>query len=87
MEPGTWAQIPAITEVGAAMRVVPVSMAATLLDVGTLIALPCTVIELTLSIQNDGARVRFVYSIEPWYKLEFVPPKVKIPPGAEFIRG
>lgn len=50
MEPGTWAQILAVTVVGAAMRVVPVSIAARELD-PTLTVLPCTESELTLSNQ------------------------------------
>jgi hypothetical protein len=41
MEPGTWAQMLAVTVVGAAMRVVPVSIAARELD-PTLTVLPCT---------------------------------------------
>lgn len=80
-EPGTWAQISAATVEGAAMRVVPVSMAARELD-PTLTVLPCTESELTLSNQYDAGPVRSKYSIEPWYKLEFVPPRVSIPPGA-----
>lgn len=83
-EPGTWAQIFAATVLGAAMRVVPVSMAARVLD-PTLTVLPCTESELTLSNQYDGALARLKYSIEPWYKLEFVPPRVRVPPGAESV--
>ena len=43
MEPGTWDQILAAMEVGAPMRVVPVSIAARPLDDPTLIVFPCTV--------------------------------------------
>lgn len=67
------------------MRVVPVSMAARALDDATVIALPCTESELTLSNQYDGEPVKLKYSIEPWYKLEFVPPRVRVPPGAVLI--
>lgn len=84
MEPGTWAQTFAVTVVGAAMRVVPVSMAARVLD-PTLTVLPCTESELTLSSQYDGEPAKFKYSIEPWYKLELVPPRVRVPPGAVLI--
>jgi hypothetical protein len=38
-----------------------------------------------LSNQYDGALARLKYSIEPWYKLEFVPPRVRVPPGAESV--
>lgn len=50
MEPETWAQTLAVTVEGAAMRVVPVSMAARVLD-PTLTVLPCTESELTSSNQ------------------------------------
>jgi hypothetical protein len=50
--PGTWDQIFAIIEVGAAMRVVPASMIAMSLDVGTLITLFCTVITVYFSVDR-----------------------------------
>lgn len=84
MEPGTAAQISVVTAEGAAMSVVPVSMAARELD-PTLTVLPCTESELTLSNQYDGEPARLKYSMEPWYKLEFVPPRVRVPPGAVSI--
>lgn len=85
MEPGTWAQILAAKGVGAPMRVVPVSMAARPVGASIVIVLPCTVTELTVSNQYDGGPVRSRYSIEPLYKLEFVPPRVSTPPGAVLI--
>lgn len=80
-EPETWDQTSAATVLGAAMRVVPVSMAARELD-PTLTVLLCTESEFTLSSQYDGVPARLKYSIEPWYKLEFVPPRVRVPPEA-----